>query len=74
MSQPLPDIDLQQLNPLQKLDLITRLWDSLPETMESIPIPEWHRQELEQRIAAADAEPDKSIPWAQVRKRLRENH
>ena len=73
MSQPLPDIDIQHLNPAQKLDLITALWDSLPDTLDSIPIPEWHRHELEQRIASADTIPDESIPWEQVRKRLREN-
>lgn len=70
MSQPFPDI--QHLDPSQKLELITQLWDSLPNTMESIPIPEWHRQELEQRLAAADGAPDAAILWEEVRDRLRE--
>jgi putative addiction module component (TIGR02574 family) len=72
MSQPFPDIDIQHLNPSQKLDLITQLWDSIPNSMESIPVPEWHRQELEQRLAAADAAPEAAIPWEEVRDRLRE--
>jgi putative addiction module component (TIGR02574 family) len=72
MSQPSPDIDIQHLDPSQKLDLITQLWDSLPNTTESIPIPEWHRQELELRLAAADADPIAAIPWEEVRDRLRE--
>jgi putative addiction module component (TIGR02574 family) len=72
MSQSSPGIDIQHLDPTQKLDLITQLWDSLPNSTESMPIPEWHRQELEQRLAAADASPGKAIPWEDVRKRLRE--
>jgi putative addiction module component (TIGR02574 family) len=72
MSQSLPDIDIQHLNPSQKLDLIAQLWDSLPSSTESIPIPDYHRQELEQRLAAADVTPSAAIPWEQVRKRLRE--
>ena len=72
MSQPTPDIDIQHLNPSQKLDLITQLWDSIPNSMESIPVPEWHRQELEQRLASADAAPKAAIPWEEVKDRLRE--
>jgi putative addiction module component (TIGR02574 family) len=72
MSQPSPDFDIQHLNPSQKLDLITQLWDSIPDSMESIPVPEWHRQELEQRLASADATPEAAIPWEEVRQRLRD--
>jgi putative addiction module component (TIGR02574 family) len=69
---PQSPIDIQHLDAYQKLDLITQLWDSLPNSTESIPIPDWHRQELEQRVQAADAEPEAAIPWEEVRKRLRE--
>jgi hypothetical protein len=46
MPQSQPPIDFQNLDASQKLDLITQLWDSLPNSTESIPISEWHRQEL----------------------------
>jgi putative addiction module component (TIGR02574 family) len=72
MSQPSSDFDIQHLNPSQKLDLITQLWDSIPDSMESIPVPEWHRQELEQRLPNADATPEAAIPWEEVRLRLRD--
>ena len=58
VSEFLSDFDIQHLNPAQKLELITELWDSLPNSTESIPVPEWHRQELEQRLGVAElAEP-----------------
>jgi putative addiction module component (TIGR02574 family) len=72
MSASFPDLDIHQLDPAQKLDLIGLLWDSLPETMESAPLPDWHRDELERRVASADASPAEAIPWEQVRDRLRQ--
>jgi putative addiction module component (TIGR02574 family) len=65
------EVDVQQLSVPQRLDLIARLWDSIPDTAEAIPVPTWHQQELERRLAAADADPGAAEPWEQVRARLR---
>lgn len=71
MSQPLPQFDIQQLDAYQRLELISQLWDSLPDSTESLPIPEWHQHEIEQRLAAADADPNATIPWDEVKTSLR---
>jgi putative addiction module component (TIGR02574 family) len=63
--------DIEQLTIPQRLDLIGLLWDSIPDSTEALPIPEWHWQELERRIAEADAHPDAAIPWEQIKARLR---
>ena len=77
MSQQLPDAVTELLKtPLsveQRLQLIGELWDSIPDSTESLPIPEWHREELEKRLAAADANPEAAIPWEDVKRRLRDN-
>ncbi len=52
-----------RLSPAERLDLIADIWDSLQNNLEEIPLPEWHRQELERRLAAAEAEPEAGIPW-----------
>ena len=57
----------------ERFRLMDALWDSLPDSTRSILIPQWHEQELEQRLAAADAAPEAAIPWEEVRDRLREN-
>jgi putative addiction module component (TIGR02574 family) len=76
MSQQLPEAAAELLRtPLtveQRLDLIGELWDSIPDSLDELPIPDWHREELERRLAAADADPDAAIPWEEVKKRLRE--
>ena len=74
MSQQLPNAAEELLKtPLtvqQRLELIGELWDSIPESIDALPVPEWHREELERRLAAADADPDAAIPWRDVRQSL----
>jgi putative addiction module component (TIGR02574 family) len=68
MSQTFSDFDFSNLNPDERLELIACLWDSLPEPPE---IPDSHRQELKRRIARADADPDATIPWDDVKSRFK---
>jgi putative addiction module component (TIGR02574 family) len=67
------EIDIDQLSMPQRLDLIARLWDSIPDSLDAMPVPDWQRQEIEKRLASADAAPEQAIPWEEVRARLREN-
>jgi len=71
MSSPLSPLDIQNLNSAEKLDLISRLWESLPDSLESVPIPNSHREELDRRLAAADKDPHAAIPWEEVKAYLR---
>jgi putative addiction module component (TIGR02574 family) len=71
MAQSLSDVAISQLSIAERLDLISVLWDSIPDSLEELPIPDWHREELKRRLAAADADPGGAIPWEEVRQRLR---
>jgi putative addiction module component (TIGR02574 family) len=68
----LPDFDFTKLTISERLDLISALWDSIPDSDKAFPVPDWHRRELERRLAEADANPDAAIPWEDVKKRLNE--
>ena len=76
MSQELPaaatDLLAMPLSVEQRLELISELWDSIPDSLDTLPVPDWHREELDRRLAAADANPDAAIPWEEVKRRLRE--
>jgi putative addiction module component (TIGR02574 family) len=76
MSQQLPNAAAELLKtPLtvqQRLELIGELWDSIPDSIDALPIPQWHRDELDKRLAAADANPQAAIPWEEIRQRLRD--
>ena len=74
MSQQLPEAATELLkSPLtvdQRIELIGELWDSIPDSIDAMPVPDWHREELDRRLTSADADPQASIPWEQVKKRL----
>jgi putative addiction module component (TIGR02574 family) len=72
MSEPAPEFPCDKLTIAQRLELLGLIWDSLTEDGEVLPLPEWHREELDRRLANADAAPEAGIPWEQVRARLRE--
>jgi len=75
MSQQLPNAAEELLRtPLtiqQRLDLIGELWDSIPDSIDALPVADWHREELEKRLATADATPGAAVPWDQIKRRLR---
>ena len=71
MSRQLPEAAAELLRtPLsveQRLELIGELWDSIPDSIDALPVPDWHREELERRLAVADADPDAAeLPGAVV--------
>lgn len=77
MSQQLPDVANELLKtPLtvqQRIDLIGELWDGIPDSVEALPVPHWHREELDRRLASAEADPEAAVPWEEVKKRLRDD-
>jgi putative addiction module component (TIGR02574 family) len=69
MAPTIQDLGIDRLSAEHRLRLIGEIWDSL--STDSTAIPESHREELDRRLAAADADPAAGRPWEQVRARLR---
>ena len=40
---------LMELSPIEKLELIEALWESLSATPEQLPVPNWQKLELDRR-------------------------
>lgn len=72
MSQHDPVVDLLHLSSVEKLELIGQLWDSMSDSLTDLPIPDWHKTELDRRLAEADANPQAAKPWSEVEKRLKQ--
>lgn len=55
MSQQLPDAANELLKtPLtvqQRIELIGELWDGIPDSIDALPVPDWHREELDRRLS-----------------------
>ena len=67
-----PAIDINAMEPEERLRLIGDLWDSLQNTPGSIPFPEAHRKELDARLDALDKDDAELVEWDEVRRRLRQ--
>jgi putative addiction module component (TIGR02574 family) len=65
ISVTLSQFGIDRLDAQQRVELIGLIWNSLPDDAPYTP-PDWHIQELEWRIAAADANPGAAEPWETV--------
>ena len=53
MAQPaVPPPGFEDLSPDEKLEYIQALWDHFSEHPEEVPVPDWHRQVVAERLAA----------------------
>ncbi len=61
--------EILRLPPEQRLRLVEEVWDSLASSPETVGVPAWHREELDQRMA--DPNEQATITWQDVQTRLR---
>ena len=59
--------EIMRLSPDERLQLVEEIWDSLAAEPSQVPIPEWHRKELDRRLAEPAPE---RLTWDQIRTRL----
>ena len=55
------------LSAAERLQLVEAIWDSLLESPNTIAVPDWHRQVLDERRKA----PAELLDWEEVKARLR---
>jgi putative addiction module component (TIGR02574 family) len=61
----MPRIEFAHLSPVERLELIEALWESLDGA--DIPPTREQGEELDRRLAAADADLPDSVPWETIR-------
>jgi putative addiction module component (TIGR02574 family) len=62
--------ELQALPIAERLKLIEALWDSIDAEADALPLPDWHRAEIERRMEALDTGASVGAPWDEVRRRI----
>ena len=73
MSPTLKELGNDRRRSADRLRLIAEIWESLT-PVSNLEIPVSHREELDRRLATADADPAAGRPWEEVRARLRGEH
>jgi putative addiction module component (TIGR02574 family) len=62
----MPPPGFDELPVEDKIDYVQKLWDRIAAHQDQIPLQEWHRQILEERLAAHRAAPQDARPWGEV--------
>lgn len=66
-----PKVDLRNLTPRQRLDLLGEIWDSLTADPDQLVLTEAQRVELDRRLDELDQDTVRGIPWDEVLEKIR---
>jgi putative addiction module component (TIGR02574 family) len=70
-----PHFDFSNLSPADRLQLAQDLWDSVDPAagVDTLPLTESQRQELEHRLADLESNPNDGSSWPEVKDRVIKN-
>jgi putative addiction module component (TIGR02574 family) len=71
MSPTLKSLGIDQLSVAQRILLVEEIWDSIAVASEEIPLTDAHKEDLQRRLAAYEADPKAGSSWEEVKARLR---
>jgi putative addiction module component (TIGR02574 family) len=69
-SLPIPPPGFDELSTEEKVRYVEALWDRIADAPEEVPVPDWHRQLVSERLAAYRRDPNGGRPWREVRDAL----
>jgi putative addiction module component (TIGR02574 family) len=66
---PPPGFD--DLSVEEQIEYVQALWDHIAVQPERVPVPDWHREELDRRLDDLEKNPNDSVSWEDLKARLR---
>ena len=54
----------------EKLLLVEEIWDEIAQHADDLPVPAWHKAELDRRYEAYRRNPRAGSPWSEVKSRI----
>ena len=70
MSVSIKSLGIDRLSIDERLQLVEDIWDDIASTVESRDIPQSHKDELDRRETAYQADPEAGSSWEDVKSRL----
>ncbi len=55
----------------EQIYYVQSLWDRIAAKPDEVPVPEWHKEALEERLESYRSSPDTGKPWDEVLKQIR---
>ncbi|MBI4528687.1 MAG: addiction module protein [Deltaproteobacteria bacterium] len=66
----IPPPGFEGLTPDEKVQYVQDLWDYVVADASKVPVPDWHRRILDERLEEYRAAPNEGKAWPQVRDQL----
>jgi putative addiction module component (TIGR02574 family) len=66
----LPPPGFDDLPVEERIEYVQILWDRISAKPGDVPVPDWHRQVVRDRIASYQRSPEDGRPWSEVRDAL----
>jgi len=63
--------EINQLNLSEKIRLVEDVWNSIAENQENLPMPDWHKHELDKRLQTYQSGDAQLIDWNTIHKELK---
>lgn len=70
MTQPPPGFD--DLSVPEQIDYVNSLWERIASRPSEVPVPDWHRKVLADRLEQHREDPGDVQPWDEVRDNVRD--
>jgi len=70
MSPSAKALGIDRLSVDERIRLVEEIWDGIADSVESMVIPQSHKEELERRLAAMKEDPHAGSSWEAVKARL----
>lgn len=64
-------IEINKLEISEKLTLVEDVWDDIAKSNQNLPLPEWHKIELDKRLSAYDQGEVKTENYHKVHESLK---
>jgi putative addiction module component (TIGR02574 family) len=68
---PNPPPGFDELSAEEKLDYVQFLWDRIAAKPEAVPVPDWHLEVIDERLAENRGRPRAGRSWDELREELR---
>jgi putative addiction module component (TIGR02574 family) len=66
--------ELLTLRLSERIQLVEDLWDSIAAEADSLPLPDWQKEELARREAEYIRDPSLASTWDEVKQRILAKH
>ncbi len=63
-------LGIDQLSLAERILLVEEIWDSIAAEAEALELPQSHKDELDRRLAAYQADPHAGSTWEEAKARL----